>query len=178
MMQRKTHSYHRSQGVILLVSLILLLAMTLIGVSAIDSGSLQSQMSRNSLNARNLYQKSLSEIQAQHERLNRDSGVELGRINNSTTVFVPNAVEGITNTTANDPLHGVAIAETDLITASAADNYDQSALIVFAGNSPPPSGYSLGIYIGKSYEVNTIATVSGTSSTSNQTQGMKRVAPL
>lgn len=173
MIERKSQSYRRSQGVILLVSLILLLGMTLVGVSSIDSSSLQSQMSRNTLYARNLYQASLSEIQAQHERLNTDNGSGLGKINNSPTEFNAGAYEGITTTGP-----GIALTEADMETADATDHYSQQTFIVFSGNSPPPSGYSLGIYIGKSYEINAISTVTGTSSVSNQTQGMKRVAPL
>jgi Tfp pilus assembly protein PilX len=52
--QRTTSSYKRSEGAVLLVSLVLLTVMTMIGVAAIDSQTLQSQMARNSLFAQNL----------------------------------------------------------------------------------------------------------------------------
>jgi type IV pilus assembly protein PilX len=170
MIERKTQSYRHSQGVILLVSLILLLAMTLIGVAAIDSSSLQSQMSRNSLFARNLYQASLSEIQAQHREM--DDLDYLESIHGSATE-IPDTITGITTTGP-----GLQIADVGILTRSATDPFDQSANVVFSGTSSPPSGYSLGLYIGMSYEVNAISEVAGTSSQSDQTQGLKRVAPL
>ncbi len=175
MRKQPAYSYHRSQGVILLVSLILLLAMTLIGISAIDTASLQSQMSRNTMFARNLYQCSLSEIQAQHRLLNRDVN-ELIKINTSDTEIQSYSEGGSKGITTTGP--GISKSGSDLETSDNNCADEQSAAIVFAGNAPPPSGYSLGIYIGKAYEVNSISTVAGTSSQSDQSQGMKRVAPL
>jgi len=163
MVSKKTGSYQRSQGAVLIVSLILLMIMTLIGVAAIDTSSLQSQMSRNSLYARNLYQKSLSEIEAQYEKMKGSQYLT------DVLTASPLASKG------NDP--GVEIADTAVETYDAGDPYSQSVVISFSGNGPPPSGYSLGLFIGKNFEVDSISSVSGTGSQSDQTQGMNYPAP-
>ena len=170
MIERKTQSLNRARGVILLVSLVLLLAMTLIGVSAIDSSSLQSQMSRNTLYARNLYQASLSEIQAQHDAM---SDLDYLETINGSSSTIPNSNLGVT--TAGP---GIALSDADFITQDTTDPYTQSGFVVFSGTATPPSGYSLGLYIGMEYEINTISTVTNTNTASNQTQGLKRVAPI
>jgi type IV pilus assembly protein PilX len=55
---------NKQQGAALLVSLILLLIMTLVGISAIDSVTMQSQMARNAKFSQDCYQLALSEIEA------------------------------------------------------------------------------------------------------------------
>ena len=62
-------SHIRQQGAVLMVSLILLLVMTLLGIAAIDLSQLQSQMARNSLLSQYLHQIAYSEIQAQVKAL-------------------------------------------------------------------------------------------------------------
>jgi Tfp pilus assembly protein PilX len=164
MLQRKTASYRHSQGAVLLVSLVLLTAMTIIGVASIDSATLQSQMARNSLYAQNLYQKSLSEIEGQYEKLKGSDYLE--SILTSVTTVGPD----------NDP--GITIGDSGAATHDAYDAYTQSVTVSYTGNGPPPSGYSVGIFIGKNFEVNSVSTVAGTGSESDQTQGLNYPAPL
>lgn len=162
-MIRNTAHYRKSQGAVLMVSLILLLVMTLIGVAAIDTSVLQSQMTRNSLYARNLYQKSLSEIEAQYEKMKGSQYLS----NVLTASPLPSK--------DNDP--GLELADTAVETYSANDPYSQSVVISFSGNGPPPSGYSLGLFIGKHFEIDSRSTVTGTGSKSDQTQGLNYPAP-
>lgn len=164
MIQRRSASHHKSQGAVLLVSLVLLTAMTIIGVASIDSATLQSQMARNSLYAQNLYQKSLSEIEAQYEKLKGSD--YLTSILTAVTTIGPD----------NDP--GISITDANVETHDVNDAYTQSVSVAFTGNGPPPSGYSVGIFIGKNFEVNSVSTVTGTGSTSDQTQGLNYPAPL
>lgn len=164
MMQRRSSSYQKSQGAVLLVSLVLLTAMTIIGVAAIDSSSLQSQMARNSLYAQNLYQKSLSEIEAQYEKLKGSD--YLTSVLTAVTTVGPD----------NDP--GLTIGDYSAETHDPNDAYTQAVTVSFTGNGPPPSGYSVGIFIGKNFEVNSVSTVAGTGSESDQTQGLNYPAPL
>jgi type IV pilus assembly protein PilX len=157
------------QGAVLIVSLVLLLVMTIIGVAAIDSTQLQSQMARNSLFAQNLHQASLSEIQVQDTKLKGTAYVE--QITISTTDILATDYKCITS-------NGVGVTYNTGTSASAGIKYDQSGAVTFIGNAPPPSGYSLGTYIGKRYEICAISEVPGTSAKSEQTQGLTRVAPL
>lgn len=172
MIERKTQSFKREQGVILIVALFLLLAMTLIGVTAVDTSTLQSQMSRNSLTDRTLYQASLSEIQAQIEEMGYLEYLE--RITGSNVDILAASHPGVT---IDGP--GLEITGTnDLLTDDdGSDSIVYSGRVVFSGTGPPPSGYTLGLYTGMSYEVNPTASVDGTSAESNQTQGLKRAAP-
>jgi len=137
--------------------------MTLIGVAAIDTSALQSQMSRNSLYARNLYQKSLSEIEAQYEKMKGSQ--YLSKV--ITASPLPSK--------DNEP--GLEIVDSAVETYSAGDPYSQSVVVSFSGNGPPPSGYSLGLFIGKYFEVDSISEVTGTGSQSDQTQGLNYPAP-
>ncbi len=159
-------NYNYSQGATLLVTLILLLMVTLISISTIDTSSLQSQMSRNSLNARNVYQASLSEIQTHYKRLQKDTGTELNKIAHSSNLYEASNLKGIT-------LPGPGIH----IPVSKNQKMTQDVYIVFSGDSHPPSGYSVDLYTGKNYEINVISTIPNTKSESNQTQGIKRIAP-
>lgn len=172
MIERKTQSYQREQGVILIVALFLLLAMTLIGVTAVDTSSLQSQMSRNSLNDRTLYQASLSEIQAQRQRMNDLAYLE--RINGSNVDILAVSHPGVTIDGPGIEITGTSDLQTD---DDDSDNRLYSGRVVFSGSGPPPSGYTLGLYTGMSYEVNVTSGIRNTSAESNQTQGLKRAAP-
>ena len=153
-MQRKTPSLQRSQGATLIVALVLLTAMTIIGVAAIDTASLQSNMARNSLYAQNLYQKALSEIQAQYEQLR---GVDY---------------------LAKARRVGIALNDSGVETSVSGDPFTQSVEIDFIGDGPPPTGYSLGIYISKNFEIDSVTSVTGTGSVSDQTQGLGYPAPV
>lgn len=170
--RKKTPSYRASQGVVLIVALVLLLALTLIGVSAIDSSSLQSQMSRNSLYARNLYQASLSEIQAQREKMRGTERLE--NIVKSPTQYVATSYEGIS---FDGPGLDLGAGSPNLLETDNNAAYTYSGYVVFSGEGPPPSGYSLKLYKGMNYEINIITQVTNTTSISNQTQGVKGPAP-
>ena len=160
---KTTPSYKKSQGAILVVSLILLLVMTLVGISAIDTSSLQSQMARNSLFAQSLYQASRSEIEAQYEKLKGLPYLE--------SVMISNTAESDGNPT-------ITMADSQVETYNANDPYQQTAAVTFTGDSTPPSGYSLGLFVGKNFEVDALSQVAGTGSKSDQTQGLNYPAPL
>ncbi|MFA7552719.1 MAG: PilX N-terminal domain-containing pilus assembly protein [Spongiibacteraceae bacterium] len=169
MIERTTSSYHHAQGAVLIVSLILLLAMTLIGVAAIDSSSLQSQMATNNQRARSLYQATLSEIQAQYRKL---AGLDyLNSVKNSAT-SISDTLPGVS---IGGP--GLILTGDDIITAR--PTLTQEAYIVFTGeNNAPLSGYSLNDFGVYSYEINAISEVTGTNTQSDQTQGLQRPVPV
>ena len=73
---------------------------------------------------------------------------------------------------------GLILTDALSATHNANDDYTQSGAIAFIGNTAPPSGYSLGSYIGKNYEIYIVAESTRTQSTSKQTQGLSRIAPL
>ena len=171
MIKIKHCRYHRSQGSVLVVSLILLLVMTLIGVAAIDSSSLQSQMANNSLKAHNLYQASLSEIAARSGSKMQDLEY-LSQLRNSASV-INNTELGVSTTGP-----GFTLTDSDCLTQNTHDAFSQSGFDVFSGSTGSPlTGYSLNDYQVFNYEVNAISVMTGAIATSNQTQGMQRAVP-
>lgn len=163
--RRTTPSYHRSQGAIIIVALVMLLIMTLMGVASLDTTSLQSQMARNSLFAQNLYQASRSEIQAQYIKLQGLAYLE----SVMTSTFTDNNANLFT---------GITLSDTQAETHDANDAYEQEVTVVFTGDGTPPSGYSLGLFVGKNFQVDSVATVVDTASESDQSQGLNYPAPL
>lgn len=163
--------HHHQQGAVLMVSLILLLVMTLLGIAAMDLSQLQSQMARNSLLSQHLHQIAFSEIQTQIKALaNPDY---LHSVTTSTTTLEALQYQGLSK-------DGVGLTLTDSLSAThnTDDSYTRSGAIAFIGNTAPPSGYSLGLYLGKNYEIYIVARSTGTESASKQTQGLNRIAPL
>ena len=165
---------HHSQGAILIVCLILLLMMTFLGVSAVDNSALQSQMARNSLFARTLFQASLSEIEAQRNEM--ENLAYLTSIRTSTTTISKSTHEGISNDSPGITLNSLTTDNTD--------NYQQTGAVVYTGTSenggPPLSGYSLGgnsNFIAIYFEANVVSEYTDTGSASDQTQGLLRAAP-
>ncbi|ARN75474.1 hypothetical protein BST96_15970 [Oceanicoccus sagamiensis] len=153
----------------MLVCLVLLLAMTLIGVQSIDSSQLQSQMANNSLHKQNQYHWSLNELRAQEKAL--DNPLYISAVT-ASTLEVP-----VSRSISSSDSRGLVLSDSDMITRNTADAYTQSGAVVFSGDSVPPPGYSLGTYIGKDYEINIATAISDTSSKSDQTQGLTRIAP-
>lgn len=137
--------------------------MTIIGVAAIDTSALQSQMTRNSLYARNLYQKSLSEIEAQFKKTND--------LEFMTEIMTGEDIASLDNDA------GIEVLESDLETYDPNDPYSQSLTFTYVGEGPPLSGYSLGLYVGRNFEIDSISIVDGTGSESDQTQGLNYPAP-
>ena len=160
-MLKKNCSYPRSKGAVLLVSLMLLTLMTLIGVAAIDTQSLQSQMARNSFSAQNLYQLSLSEIEAQYNKLQGSDYLE-SVIHSETSI---------------DENPAKQLQDSQVETHDDSDAYTQAVTISYTGDGPPPSGYSISLFKGKNFEVNSIAAIAGSGSKSDQAQGLNYPAP-
>ena len=164
------HSRYHQQGAVLMVSLILLLVMTLLGIAAIDSSQLQAQMARNSLLSQRLHQIAFSEIQAQTTALENLDYVH--SVTTSTTAPEALQYQGLSSNSM-----GLTLVDT-LSATHDSSLYTLSAAIAFIGNTAPPSGYSLNLYVGKNYEIYTVAKSTTTQSASRQTQGLNRIAPL
>lgn len=165
MIQRQTASYHHSQGAILVVSLVLLLIMTLVGVAAIDSSQLQSQMARNTLYAQNLYQADLSEIEAQRQEL---LGLDyLTKVKTAPPLSNPDP--------DLDGTPGLDVADANTITHDGSDPYELTFVVSYAGKA---------LVSGENWEnkglifrIDGVALIPDTGSLSDQTQGLKYPAP-
>lgn len=168
---KKMPAFHRSQqGATLLVALILLLVMTLVGIGAGDTAIMQMQMSRNSQFQQEAYQIALSEIESQYEEFSDDLGPLTTALNNyadtdNSDDITENGVE---------PLTG---AELLMASQAAAIDAVQAAELAFVGDGAPPSGFTIGSFVGKRFDLNSDATIGGTSIGSSQTLGMNFAAP-
>jgi hypothetical protein len=164
----------KASGATLLVCLILLLIMTMLGVSVIDNSSLQSQMAKNSFFSRDLYQRTLSEIEAQRRKMGTDSDYLTGVVTSSTTLSTSD-YKGLSQDAV-----GSTIADSGIVTRDDADNIEQEGAIsylditygVFA-----PEGFDIAqggseSYGAMNFEVNIVSTVKDTGVISNQTQGL------
>ena len=112
------HFARYQEGATLIVSLILLLVLTIVGISTIESVNLQSLMARNSQFQVESYQVALSEIEAQLEALE----VDLGPLTDAVT-------EGTETRTGDDIV-------------MQPDHFDQTVIYTYAGEGLPPPGYS------------------------------------
>ena len=168
MIQRRTTSFRRSQeGAILLISLLLLLGMTIIGVAAIDSSTLQSQMARNSGIANVRYQITVNETEGLTRKIALDS-VYMTSITKGTTI--PSTPVGVTK---SGP--GLVITDTQTInplpTADLTDEYSQMAYAVFQGfEGGAYHGMSIGDVNKAPIELNVISTLNGTQSKTDHTR--------
>lgn len=170
MIQRRAASIQRSQGAILLVSLLLLLAMTIIGVAAIDTSTLQSQMSRNSLEANTRYQITINEIEG-HIKWTADRYAYRTSIIKGTPISAtPAGVSKAGN--------GLVLTDADMITQDTTDQYQQAGFVVFPGfDTGAHHGFSIGKTKQVPIEFNIITTLTGTQSYTDQTQAAIFPAP-
>jgi type IV pilus assembly protein PilX len=157
-------------GAALLVSLIMLVILTIIGVSSIEDITLQSNMTRNSQFKMQAFNTALSESEAQVPRLLTE------------IVLLQNAM--------NDPNNTVAIPDTDFVMASSSNPFDQSVDIIymepstdagddtnFSQGSAVAGGYSMGSITEAAYDMNSVATLPNSGSKSDQIQGLRYTAP-
>lgn len=147
------HFARHQEGATLIVSLILLLVLTIVGISTIESVNLQSLMARNSQFQVESYQVALSEIEAQLEALE----VDLGPLTDAVT-------EGTETRTGDDIV-------------MQPDHFDQTVIYTYAGEGLPPPGYSVDIYVGRLFELNSRAQMDNTGIFSDQTQGLNYAGP-
>lgn len=161
----------KEQGVVLIISLLILLVMTVIGISAISNTSMEERMSNNFQQSMVAFQSSESTIQS---------------------VFVAGDPGGAGATrnpfyaTASDPLVTSLNAGLNATTTTVTKNMDPlnklkvglstTATISFTGTSQLCPGYSTGINCMK-FEIDTSTTLGGTKTGANHVQGLERPAP-
>lgn len=159
-----------SGGAILLVTLLLLLLMTILGTAVVDSGSLQSQMSRNSLESQTLYRITRNEIQGQYVAL--ENSAYRRRIDNAAPTPATSSNHGV------PPIRTLRLTASDMTTANPDQRYRRSGLIALLDDSVEPlSGYSLNRFRVRRYEVTIVTHLRGTALQSSQTEGIVCITP-
>ena len=148
-----TTSISQQRGATLMVSLVLLLVLTVIGISAVHNTSLQSRMSLNSQFQVQAHQVALSEINAQIVDLEQDLGV-----------LDDTLLNGLQERTGDDVF-------------MQPDKYEQTVSFEYQGEGLPPVGYSVDAYVGRLYELNSRAQLDNTGIFSDQTQGFNYAGP-
>ena len=148
-----TAGFGKQQGAALVVGLVLLLVLTILGVSVADSMSLQSNMARNSQFSVHSYQVALSEIAAQLLDLDED----IAPLDNAL-------LNGTEPRTGDDIFMQPA-------------NFNQTVQFDYIGEGLPPPGYSVDSYVGRLFELNSRAQLNNTGIFSDQTQGFNYAGP-
>ncbi len=154
-------SMKKQRGATLLVALIMLLILTIAGLSAMENVNMQSKMARNSQFSIHAYQVALSEVNAQFQTLRT---AVLG--NDFSTLF-----DVYTNESAVFP------------SGMNPNNFNQAVSMDFISLGAAPARYNLvaaetgNKYSSFNYELRSVATIASTGTTSNQTQGLSFVGP-
>ena len=144
---------NNQKGATLVVSLVLLLILTLMGISASENVNLQAHMARTSQFQIHAYQIALSEIKAQLLVLDTD----IASLNSA-------AVNG-TDAQTGDEI------------AMQPQHFNQTVGYAYMGEGLPQTGYSVDTYIGRLFELNSRAQVNNTGVFSDQTQGLNYAGP-
>jgi Tfp pilus assembly protein PilX len=167
---RKKHNIIKQSGATLLVSLVMLLVLTIIGVSSIEDLSLQNNMTRNSQFKMQAFNTSLSESEAQIPLL-FNSIVTLQNAMNASDSIEPIANANLVMpSTANPFLQTVRVIHIPVAT-------DATDTTGFVQGGVVAGGYSLDAITKESFELNSIAELLSSGSKSNQLQGFRYTAP-
>ena len=170
---KKQHNIIKQSGATLLVSLIMLLILTIIGVSSIEDMSLQSNMTRNSQFKMQAFNTSLSESEAQIPLLFNQIAILQSAMN------------------ASDSTQRIADADLVMVTADKSINpFDQTVDVIhiptevasgddtnFTQATAVSGGYSMGSITKENFELNSISTLPSSGSKSDQLQGLRYTAP-
>jgi type II secretory pathway component PulK len=149
------HQRKKQQGATLLVCLVMLLLLTILGVSAVEDTNIQSNMVRNSQFKMQAFNTAYSESQAHY--------IDARDVDDTILIDAINSADGT-----------VDIAGGDIKMASADNPFQQSVTFEYKGvTGISLKGYSMGSHETKGFEINSIATLNNTGTTSNQIQGIE-----
>lgn len=160
-------------GAVLVVALVLLLMMTLLGVSSIDTLSLHTQMVRNSNTQQILHQQVSNELQSQFQHL-------------ADQQFRRRILASATDTTnhssrssgSEDASGALALDDSDFFSA-VTDAHTMNGSITYRHQSNGRlSGYSLGRFSITHYNITVTAASTNNAQRSSQSLGVAHITPL
>ncbi len=168
---------HRSQqGVVLIVSLLILLVLSIIGVSAISNTSMQERMSNNFQQSMVAFQANESTIiktimdgdKSHHsysETINSTTGLSPDPLKNATNAPVFSTTTTVTyNADPYNHLNGVALTTTETVSY-----HDKT--------SDCPSGSSMGSVFCHNFELKARTTIAANNAGPTHVQGVVRLGP-
>jgi type IV pilus assembly protein PilX len=171
MMKMREKMHNRQQGIVLIVSLLILLVLSIIGISAISNTGMEERMSSN-------FQQEMVAFQASESAITKtiDAGNPGGAGANSNPFYVE----------ASDPLVTAVNAGVGATTTTVTHDMDPlnttpatvqtTATISYQGSSQLCPGYGVGISCLK-FEVSTDTSIGGTGTGPSHVQGVERPAP-
>ena len=143
----------RQHGAVLLVSLVLLLIMTLVGVSSIEGVSMQTDMTRNGQLSSQVFNLALSEIEAQID-VSRENDQWLVEARRDTTLTYSLPAETLK---MNDP------------------NFQQAFDVEYFAGGCIAEGFSTDRFSCNRFEMNSRAQLSSGGAKTEQIQGLNKV---
>lgn len=149
------------RGAALLVSLILLLLLTIIGISSIEDASLQSNMARNSQFKMQAFNVSFSESNAQYNAADEDFLAEVRRAQGATHIY----------------------SEDEMAMYSADNPFTQNVVLNYTGNTGAyvaknaKRAVGIGDFDTYNYQLDSSASLPNTGTESLQYQGLLYIGP-
>lgn len=145
------------EGATLVVCLIILTILTFLGINAMTDSGLQSAMVRNNQLSLMAYNTALSEINAQINTMSRDNSTLLDALTDS---------EGIREFEFNE-----------IILSSLDHPFSQNLNVQYISEGASWSGNEVGTFRELFFEIESDATLEGSSTRSDQVQGISYIAP-
>lgn len=165
-MREKMYSRKSQQGIVLIVSLLILLVLTMIGISAISNTSLEERMSKN-------FQQSTMAFQASESAIQRvivasdPAQPGFDQVNNPLDRAVA-AGMGATTTTVTEDMDPLDKLHTSL---------DTTTTISLEAESPLCPGYPVNTVVCLQFELTTSTAIGGTETGPQHVQGVELPAP-
>lgn len=149
------------KGSALLISLVILTVLTLIAISSMQNATLEEQMTGNSQQQIELYNASLSELDAQFQTIDTD------------------VTRGVTTTLTDALTNDISLASSVTTQHMANNAITKTTSITYLsdGSGGVRSGYSFNSTKTLPYEITTRSVAAGSGASSNQTIGVAYAAP-
>ena len=151
----KQSSKKKQEGSLLLMTMMVLLMFVFSGLFVMETAMLEEITVSNEQRHLQVHQVAFGELVAQIDSLESTPNILNNAITSDQTLTIISNPAGCTT----------------------AGEVCQTATLRYAGQTPPPAGYSIGNYVGLSYEIDSIATLDEVSARSSQTVGFTYVVP-
>jgi type II secretory pathway component PulK len=161
------------QGAVLLVGLMVLVMMTLFAVASMSDVGIQNAMVRNNQLEILAYNSSMNEINAQVDNINESNDEDILL----DALKAGDGLRTLTDGSAVLDANGVEVNQADEIFSDASGDFTVTAELAYLRDQALVAGYTLGEFRGLVYELDVNSTRTGTSTNSNQVQGLYYIAP-
>jgi len=165
---------HSQQGFVLIVSILILMVITMIGVTAISTSTLEGRMAHNLQHTMYAFQAAESAIE---DTIRASDPFDANYVEaNDPSLAALNAGIGVTSAidALLDPLMVTYVAAID---GAGSTIWTTGSTITRSGTGSVCPGYSAGEYSCIPFQISAIATIDTSNASANNIQGVERVLP-